>query len=112
MVFKSFTSPFGAATRTRVLIALHLLRSTYPRELARVLDVNLNAVRKALASLELDGLIAGRSVGRTRVYEWNPAYFAKDELARFVARIASADTLLRSRTAELRRRPRRIGKPL
>jgi DNA-binding transcriptional regulator YhcF (GntR family) len=112
MVFRQFTSPFGAATRTRVLIALSLLRSSYPRELARVLGAHLNSVRKALISLELDGLVVGRSVGRTRVYEFNPSYFAREELSRFVARLAAADVQLRDRTASLRRRPRRVGKPL
>lgn len=112
MVFSPTTSPFGAPTRTRVLIALSLLRASYPRELARILGANLNGVRKALASLELDGLIAGRAVGRTRLYEFNPAYFAADDLRRFVARLAEAAPDLRARTSRLRRRPRRSGKPL
>ena len=112
MLFKLTSSPFGGRTRTRVLIAIHLLGSTYPREMARLLVTNLNSVRKALATLELDGLVSGRPVGRTRVYEFNPTYFAREPLRAFVARLAEADSDLRDRTAQLRRRPRRMGKPL
>ncbi len=93
-------------------MALSLMRSSYPRELARVLGTSLTGVRKALASLELDGLVAGRAVGRTRVYEFNAAYFARNELRQYVARLADADADLRTRLSRLRRRPRRSGKPL
>ncbi len=65
-------SPFGSATRTRVLVALGLLRSTYQRELARLLETSPSVVQKALVSLERDGLVAGRLVGRTRTYKLNP----------------------------------------
>ena len=59
------SSPFRGQTRTRVLLALYLLGQSYPRELARVLGGPLSGVQKALKSLELDGLVAGRAVGRT-----------------------------------------------
>jgi DNA-binding GntR family transcriptional regulator len=112
MVFKLSSSPFGGRTRTRALTALSLLRSSYPRELARVLGVSLTGVRKALAGLELDGLVAGRAMGRTRVYEFDAAYFARREFQQYVARLAEADAELRARVSQLRRRPRRSGKPL
>jgi DNA-binding GntR family transcriptional regulator len=112
MVFKLSSSPFGGRTRTRTLVALSLMRSTYPRELARLLGTSLTGVRKALGSLELDGLVAGRMVGRTRVYEFNPAYFARHELRAYLARLADADRELGGRVNQLRRRPRRGGKPL
>ena len=112
MVFKASSSPFGSRTRTRLVIALVLLRASFPRELARMLGTHLNAVRKALASLEQDGLVAGRSIGRTRVYEFNPSYFAYREFRRFAVRLADADSDLRRGAEQLRRRPRRTGKPL
>ncbi len=112
MVFKLSSSPFGGRTRTRTLLALSLMRSSYPRELARVLGTSLTGVRKALAALELDGLVAGRAMGRTRVYEFNAAYFARQELKQYVARLADANRDLQARVGQLRRRPRRAGKPL
>jgi len=105
------SSPFGGATRTRVLLTLSLLGESYPRELARLLDTPLSGVQKALQSLEVDGIVAGRSVGRTRVFQLDPRYFARDALKRFLARLTEPELDLRQRVAALRRRPRRTGKP-
>lgn len=105
------SSPFGGQTRTRALLAIRLLGSSYPRELSRLLKVPLAPVQRALSRLEVDGLVTARSVGRTRVYTLNPAYFAKRELAAYLARLADADTELQHALASLRRRPRRTGKP-
>ena len=106
------SSPFGGQTRTRVLIALSLLAQSYARELARLLEVSVNAVQVALRGLERDGLVAAQPMGRTRVYSLNPRYFARDELRKYLGRLAEPETGLQERVAGLRRRPRRIGKPL
>jgi DNA-binding transcriptional ArsR family regulator len=106
------SSPFGSFTRTRVLLALQLLVESYPRELARFLELHLSSVQKALKSLEKDGLVAGRSVGRTRVYRLSPRAFARRELIRYLERLLEPEADLRERAASLRRRPRRTGKPL
>jgi DNA-binding GntR family transcriptional regulator len=108
----SSSSPFGGLARTRVLVALALLETSYPRELARLLDAPVSGVRKALAGLERDGLVSGRLVGRTREVRLNPVYFARQELAAYLVRLAEGDPELRQRTQALRRRPRQAGKPL
>lgn len=112
MLVTSQPSPFGSATRSRILLALRLMGSSYPRELARVLSVALNGVQGALRSLETDGMIIGRSAGRTRIFELNPRFFAATELRAFLDKLASADQELSDAIAVLRRRPRRTGKPL
>jgi len=56
--------------------------------------------------------VAGRSVGRTRIYQLNPRYFAADARAAYLSRVAEPESRLRERSAALRRRPRRAGKPL
>jgi predicted transcriptional regulator len=106
------SSPFGGWTRTRVLLALRLLKESYPRELARILDAPPSGVLKALRSLEFDGLVAGRNVGRTRVFQIDPRNFAYDEINRYLWRMTEPDDDLRERVAGLRRRPRRTGKAL
>ena len=106
------TSPFGSRSRTRLLIALELLGQTYPRELARLLGSSLSTTQKGLESLERDGLVVGRLVGRTRVVQLNPAYFAMKEVRALLVRLVEADRELESRIAALRRRPRRSGKRL
>lgn len=105
------SSPFGGETRTRVLIALALLDTSYPRELSRLLDAPVSGVRKALKSLELDGLVAGRLAGRTRLMSISPSYFAVRELRAYLQRLAAAEPELLERVRTLRRRPRRTGKP-
>src|SRR5258708_31819248 len=105
------SSPFGGGTRTRVLVAVSLLGESYPRELARVLSAPLSGVQKALQSLELDGMVAGRSMGRTRVFQLDPRYFARDALTLFLRRLAEPETALRNQVATLRRPPRRTRQP-
>lgn len=106
------SSPFGGRIRTRVLLALRLLDDSYPRELARLFGSSLGGVQMALRGLERDGLVAARSVGRTRLYRLSPRYFARDELQRYLLRLTQGDAELRRRVALLRRRPRRTAKPL
>jgi|ERR1700693_510401 len=106
------SSPFGGKTRTRVLLTLRLLGESYPRELARILETSLWGVQQAIRGLELDGLVAGRSMGRTRIFRINPAYFASEDLQRYLLRLTEPEEDLRDRVAALRRRPRRTGKKL
>jgi predicted transcriptional regulator len=107
----SNSSPFGGQTRTRILLALRLLDESYPRELARLLGVSLNGVQSAVRGLERDGLVASRSAGRTRLVRLNPRYFARDELQRYLLKLAEPDRDLQARIGVLRRRPRLTGKP-
>lgn len=106
------SSPFGSLTRTRLLLALELLGQSYARELSRLLSSSFSVVQKGLVSLERDGLIVGRLIGRTRLFEISPRYFAAKELRAYLSRLAAADPDLQRRTSALRRRPRRTGKRL
>ena len=106
------TSPFGSNARTRVLLALQVMSESYARELARLLGLSLSGVQKALVSLEHDGLVAGRAVGRTRLFRLNPRAFARRELERYLERLLEPEDELRSRAGAIRRRPRRTGKSL
>jgi hypothetical protein len=42
----------------------------------------------------------------------NPRYFAREELQRYLLKLADADRDLQDRISDLRRRPRAAGKPL
>ncbi|MGH9867245.1 MAG: hypothetical protein ACREAA_03650 [Candidatus Polarisedimenticolia bacterium] len=95
-----------------MLLALSLLEESFPRELSRVLQVPLFGVQQALRGLDVDGLVAGRSAGRTRLYRLNPQYFARRELREYLRRLAEPEEELLERVGTLRKRPRRTGKPL
>jgi DNA-binding MarR family transcriptional regulator len=105
------SSPFGGQARTRVLLALRLLDESFPRELARVLELPVSGVQMAVRGLERDGLVAGRAAGRMRLVRLNPRYFAREELQRYLLTLAGADAALQKRVADMRRRPRAAGKP-
>lgn len=104
--------PFGGRARTLVLVALRLMGESYPRELARVLDLPLNGVQQAARGLERDGLVVGRSAGKTRLLRLNPRYFALGGLEAYLSRLSEPERELHRRIEALRRRPRRGGKPL
>jgi len=106
------SSPFGSSARTRALLALRVLDESYARELARFLELNLSSVQKALGSLERDGLVAARAAGRTRLFRLNPRAPARRELERYLDRLLEPQVELHAQAARLRRRPRRMGKPL
>lgn len=99
------SSPFGSQARTKALVALSLVAETYPRELARLLDVPLFSVQKALASMERDGLVSCRTLGRIRLYSLNPRYPASRELREYLERLAGREFELRRKVASLARRP-------
>lgn len=105
------TSSFGSRSRTQVLIALRLLTESHARELSRLLALPLYSVQQALRSLGKDGLVAARSVGRTRAFRIAPGHFARLELESYLMRLSEPESELRGRISALRRRPRRTGKP-
>jgi len=108
----SRSSPFGSKSRTLVLVALSVLEESFPRELARVLETPLNGIQQAIKGLEADGIVSGRTAGRTRLFRLSPLYFARKELEMYLKRLAEPEAELARRIAALRRRPRRTGKPL
>ncbi len=105
-------SPFGSPGRTQAMLALQLLTESYARELARLLELNLSGLQKALQSLERDGLVVARAVGRTRLYRLNPRAPARREMEAYLEKLLEHEIELRVAAAKLRRRPRRTGKRL
>lgn len=103
---------FGSGLRSEVLIATARLGTTYPRELARVLGRDSKEVRRALVSLERTGAISTRLLGRTRIVELNPRYWAAGELYALLLKLSELPDYDRKWKISARRRPRAMGKPL
>ncbi|MGV3625552.1 MAG: hypothetical protein ACO1OB_32375 [Archangium sp.] len=103
---------FGSANRTRVLVAIRLLGETWPSELAALLELRLFSVQTILTSLERDGVVVSRTVGRTRQVMLNARYFASAELDALLWKLGKQDAALQTSLATRRRRPRRTGKAL
>lgn len=102
---------FGSPQRTRILVAVALLDQTYPRELARVLDLPLLTVQRVLADYESEGFLASRMVGHNRIYSLNPRTYGTADLKALLEKYA-ARTDVPERLETLRRRPRRPGKAI
>lgn len=110
VILETTSSLFGTANRTAVLVAIRLLEQTFPSELAALLGLRLFSVQQILGSLEREGIIASRALGRTRSVGLNPRYFAATELEELLWTLGQADVALQQKLAARRRRPRRPGK--
>ena len=106
-------SLFGSTSCERVLIFLAARDEGYAREIAAFYTTSLAPVQKQLDKLEAGGVLASRTVGRTRLYVFNPRYPFLPELKAFLSRaLTFYDQELQSRLILDRRRPRRRAKPL
>lgn len=103
----------GSISSERVLVFTLARREGYAREIARFFATDLAPIQKQLEKLELGGVLVSRTVGRTRLYEFNPRYPFLKELQGLLQKAFSFYEIReRERLAMIRRRPRRKGKPL
>jgi hypothetical protein len=104
---------FGNRTAASVLLFLENYGSGHASRIAEVYGIPLYSVQKQLIKLETAGVLISRTVGRTRVFEFNPRNPMATRLREFLA--AELKALPDSITAQYfreRQRPRRTGKPL
>lgn len=103
---------FGTMTRTNTLLVIHMLGETHAREVAKILEMTLSAVQKAVLNLEAAGLIVGTMKGQTRRITLNPRYAYLPELNALLQKMGDDNVAMQEKLGQLRRRPRRSGKPL
>jgi predicted transcriptional regulator len=104
---------FGSKIREKVLIFIFAREKGYAREIARFFDTDINQVQKQLDNLETGGILVSQSVGRTRLYEFNPRYLVRNELLAILDKsLKFYPDNLREQLIMNRRRPRRKNKPL
>ena len=93
-------SILGSDSRERILTFLVSNQEGYASEIARASNLDLFAVQKQLKQFEADGLLQSRSVGRMRVYSFNPNYPLLPELKSLVEKaLANQSSLELGRTA-------------
>ncbi|MDD2734941.1 MAG: winged helix-turn-helix domain-containing protein [Desulfuromonadaceae bacterium] len=106
-------SILGSISCERVLIFLAARDEGYAREIATFYTSSLAPVQKQLDKLEAGGVLVSRTVGRTRLYVFNPRYPFMAELKTLLTKaLTFYDQDLQSRLLLDRRRPRRRAKPL
>jgi DNA-binding transcriptional ArsR family regulator len=102
----------GSRNAERTLVYLHARQEGYAREIARYFGADPDSIQKQLRKFEAGGVLAAKSVGRSRVYSFNPRYpFLKQLKALLEKALAFYTQEERERLLLNRRRPRRGGKP-
>ncbi len=106
-------SLLGSEYREKVLLFILARGGGYGSEIARFFATDLSQIQKQLEGMEAGGVLVSRTVGRTRLYEFNPRYPFLDELKGLLTKAMTYyPPSLRENLTMVRRRPRRRGKPL
>jgi predicted transcriptional regulator len=103
----------GSVNRERVLLFIVARSEGYAREIARYYKSDLDPIQKQLEKLEFGGILVSKTAGRTRLYSFNPRYPFMAELRSLLEKALSFYSVNeRESLTNIRRRPRRKGKPL
>ena len=104
---------FGSKCREQVLQFILAFESGYATQIKTFYSIGLDPVQKQLEKLEFGGVLVSQNIGKTITYSFNPRYAFLDELKILLikAREYYEPELLEQLT-NVRKRPRRQGKPL
>lgn len=101
----------GSPSAVQVLLFLEAYGSGYASRIASTHDVSVMGIQRQLRRLESEGVLVSRTVGRTRVFEFNTRNPTVRNLREFLA--AELELLPESELKKYyrqRQRPRRTGK--
>jgi hypothetical protein len=108
-----FESLFNSSNKERILLYLAAREEGYAREIARFFGSSLAPIQNQLDLLERGGIIFSRTLGRTRLYAFDPRYPLLPELKALLDKtLTFYPSEERDRLLLERQRPRRKGKPL
>lgn len=103
----------GSEGAERVLLFLAARNSGYAREIASCWSMDVSTVQSQLLRMERDGLLVSRTIGRTRVFEFNQRYAFKNEVRILLDKaLTQLPPTVQDKLRLQRKRPRRSGKPL
>ena len=103
----------GSKNVERVLIFIFARDEGYAREIATFYETDLKSIQMQLDKFEKSGVLASRSVGRTRPYVFNPRYPFLAELKALLEKALSFYPAKEQEDLTMnRRRPRARGKTL
>lgn len=80
---------FGSGGSEKVLLFIAAHGQGYAREISRASAMGLYPIQRQLDRLETAGILASRTVGRTRVYSFNAAYPLLAELKQLLGKALS-----------------------
>lgn len=104
---------FGSKNRERVLQYILANEEGYAKEIATFYETSIDPIQKQLEKLELGGVFVSQTIGRTRLYMYNPRYPFFSELKSLLekAKLYYPPEEI-ERLDKQRKRPRRKGKPI
>lgn len=104
---------FGTRTAAATLLFLENYGSGYASRIAKTYDMPVSIVQDQLRRLEGAGVLVSRTVGRTRVFEFNPRSPTVGQLRVFLAtELKTLPKEILDKYFRARQRPRRTGKAL
>ncbi len=103
----------GSKNAERVLVYILARDEGYAREIASFYQTDLKSIQLQLDKFEKSGVLASRTVGRTRPYVFNPRYPFLNELKALLEKAFSFYSTQEQEELTInRRRPRARGKAL
>lgn len=104
---------FGNRTAALTMLFIENYNSGYANIISTQFSIPVNAVQKQLIKLESAGVLISRTVGRTRVFEFNPRNPTAKRLREFLdAELKALPEDITKKYFRERQRPRRTGKTL
>lgn len=71
---------FTHKNRERILLFLLVNETAYPTQIHSLLDVPLTPIQRELHQLETSGVLLSHTMGKTKIYRFNPSYPLQKEL--------------------------------
>lgn len=103
----------GSETAEQALIFIFARDQGYAREIARFFGTDLRGIQNQLEKFEYGGVLASKTMGRTRVFVFNPRYAFLQELKSLLEKaLFYYPQEMQDKLVMNRRKPRRTGKPI
>jgi hypothetical protein len=104
---------FGNQTAEKVLLHVYHYGQIHASAIASDYGVALNPIKRQLERFELAGVLASKEVGRSRLYFFNPKSALQGPVRELIRIVYESIPLKeREQIFQVRRRPRRKGKPV
>jgi DNA-binding MarR family transcriptional regulator len=104
---------FGNVTAAKVMLYLFHYGEAYASGIANDMAITLSQVQKQLDRFEEAGILVSKSMGKVRVYTFNPKLGVTKKLKELIQIFYESIPLeQREQMFTVRRRPRRKGKPV
>lgn len=104
---------FGNQTAEKVLLHVFHYGQIHASAIASDYGIALNPIKRQLERFELAGVLTSKEVGRSRLYFFNPKSVFQQPVRELIRIVYESIPLKeREKIFQVRRRPRRKGKPV